>query len=278
MRELLELKTSEEEARQYLPPGIGKTLPMGLVRQLLLDVGDPLVERLRSLEAEHRARGTTLFTLCEVSRRYTPRELLAAEFLKVEFWPFFQPTGEECGTEYDESTAYPCCGVGARQMSPLHLELRRIPKSRDIALSMGGEYVISQRLARALEQHRITGYQLQPIFSKGGRPTEDWFQLIIPSDCVEMVPPTRFGSDYLAPEPDSSRCPQGHVAGHQLISPVHISRDSLNGNDWAFTRQRLGLRMGLIRPYPLMIISQRLYQLLKEMKVRNLHAEIAHLV
>jgi hypothetical protein len=276
MREILELRMSTEETERYLPPNVGKDVGYG-VRKLLLDVEEPLVEKLRALEAEYRARGTTLFSMCEVSRRYTLRELRAAEFLMVEFWPFFRPTGEECGTLYDESTACASCGAGSRQVNALHLELRRIPKSRDIALTMGGEYVISSQLAEVLRQHRITGYELRPIVSKGGKPSSDHYQLVIPSATAEIVSPTRVGRTYLAPEPDPNRCPEGHILGHRLLSPLHLSRNSLGGLDWVLTRQRFSSRQGLFRPYSLMIVTQRLYRLLAEQKVRNLHAEVVYL-
>lgn len=278
MREILELRTSEEEAALYVPPDVGETLPMGHVRRLLLDVNHPLVEKLRAIELEYRAQGTTLFSMCVVKRHYTPRELRAAEYVMVGFWPFFRPTGAECGTRYDDSTACPRCGSGARQANELHLELRRIPKSRDIAITMGGEYVITSRLAEVLRQHRITGYELRPIVSKGGRPTSDHHQLVIPSATAEVVPPTQAGGNYLYPEPDSSRCPDGHVLGHQLLSSLYVSRDSLGDLDWVFTRQKFGMRGNLYHPLPRMIVTQRLYRLLAEQKVRHLQAEVVHLV
>lgn len=276
MHATLEIRMSASKAETLLPPGVWKD-PGTDVCRLVLDVEGPLVEKLRAAEAEYAAQGSSLFSMCQVTRHYTPQELESAERLLVEFWPFFRPTGEECNTVYDESTAHPCCGVGARQDSPLRLELSRIPKRRDLTLTMGGEYVITRRMADALQRHHITGYELHPITSKGGNPTEDWFQLVIPSRSLEAVPPTLFGASFLAPEPDSSRCPYGHVAGHRLLSPLYLARSSTDGNDWACTRQHLGLRMGLFRPYPLLVVSQRLYRLLRDLKLRPLHAEVAHL-
>jgi hypothetical protein len=276
MKETLKLRVVPEIAA-LLPAGVGEESSTG-TRQLLLEVDDPLVETLRTYEAEHRARGETVFTMCELIRRYTPKELAAAGFLFVTFWPFFTPTGEECGTVYDESTACSSCGAGACQVSPLHLEPRRIPKARDIAPTLGGELVVSERLSEAMKKHRITGYEPRPLLTRSGRPIEGRFQLIIPSSVLETSPPTRFGTNYLAPEPDASRCPQGHVAGHSLLSPLHISRGSLDGNDWASTRQLLGARLGLFRPQPMMVISQRLYRLLKDLEVRGFQAEPVQLV
>ncbi|HYO57815.1 hypothetical protein [Archangium sp.] len=276
MKEILKLRVVPEIAA-LLPPGLGEESSIGTL-QLMLDVNDPLVEKLRGYEVEHRTRGATIFTACEIIRRYTPRELAASEHLLVTFWPFFMPTGEECGTVYDESTACSYCGAGARQVSPLHLDSRRIPKTRDIAPTLGGELVVSERLAEAMKKHRITGYELRPLLARSGRLIGGRFQLVIPSSALEAVPPTLFGTNYLAPEPDASRCPHGHVAGHSLLSVLHISRSSLDGNDWACTRQRVGLRLGLFRPLPMMVISQRLYRLLGDMEVRGFQAQVVQLV
>jgi hypothetical protein len=140
----------------------------------------------------------------------------------------------------------------------------------------GAEFVVSSRLVEAMRAHRITGFELRPVLSKGGKPTQAWHQLIIPSATVETAPPTRFGKTYLAPEPDETRCPRGHVLGRRLLSPLHVAPSSLKALDWQALRGLLGARQGLFRPCPLFIISQRLYRLLKELKVRNLNEEVAH--
>jgi hypothetical protein len=188
MRELLEVRLSGAKVAQHIPELASEDQdPLGTVR-LRLGVRDPLVEKLRALEAEFGTQGKTLFTMCEVRRLYTPRELQAAERLKVEFWPFFMPSGEQCGTVYDDSRACPHCGAGAPQVNELRLEAGRIPKSRDLALTPGAEFVVSARLVRAMRAHRITGYELRPVLNKAGKPTEDWHQLIIPSATAEAVP------------------------------------------------------------------------------------------
>jgi hypothetical protein len=129
-----------------------------------------------------------------------------------------------------------------------------------------------------MQAHGITGHELRPVLDTNGKPTAHWHQLVIPLKTVEPVAPTRFGKDYLAPEPDSARCPSGHVLGMRLLSPLHVSRSSLEDKDWLCIRGLLGLRQGLFRPYPLLLISQRLYRLLKELKVRHLNEEVTHLV
>ncbi|HYO70691.1 MAG TPA: hypothetical protein VEU33_31890, partial [Archangium sp.] len=128
-----------------------------------------------------------------------------------------------------------------------------------------------------LRSHGIKGMELRPVLGKQGDQSNAWHQLLIPSCPLEVTAPTRVGHSFFAPEPDAARCPKGHVLGLRVLSELHVSRASLDGNDWACTRQRVGLRQGLFRPQPLMLVSQRLYRLLSEMKVRRFDVEVAYL-
>jgi hypothetical protein len=275
MRETIEIRLSTDKAQNFLPPGIGDD--WDITRRLELDVDDPLVETIRKHEEEEHRRGTTMVTFWQVRRRYSQRELHSAELLWLRVRPFFEPTGEECGTLYDESQACASCGSGARQSSELRLDFKRIPKGRDIAQTLGGELVVSSQLAEAMRRHGITGMELRPVLGKQGERSNAWHQLVIPSCSLEVVAPTQVGNSFFVPEPDAARCPIGHVLGLRVLSEVHVSRTSLDGNDWACTRQCVGMRQGLFRPQPLMLISQRLYRLLSDMNVRRLDVEVAHL-
>jgi hypothetical protein len=275
MRETIEVRISTDKARHFLPPDMGED--WDITRRLELDVEDPLVETIRKHEEEEHRRGTTMVTFWQVRRRYSQRELQSAELLWMRVRPFFEPTGEECGTLYDESQACTACGAGARQVSELHLDLKRIPKGRDIAQTLGGELVVSSRLAEALLTHGITGMELRPVLGKQGERSKAWHQLVIPSCALQVAAPTRVGNTFFVPEPDTARCPKGHTLGLRVLSEVYVSRASLDGNDWSCTRQGVGLRQGLFRPQPLLLISQRLYRLLAEMKVRRFDVEVARL-
>ncbi|HSP81826.1 MAG TPA: hypothetical protein VLQ93_25120 [Myxococcaceae bacterium] len=218
-----------------------------------------------------------MLTYLEIHREYTPRELQQAKLLWLRIRPFFEPTGEDCGTVYDETNACPKCSFGARQVGPLHLELRRIPK-RDIARTLGGEIVVSARLAEELKAAGIRGYELGPVVSRQGKPTSHWYQLLLPECTVELAPQTRVGANFFVPEPDEARCPEGHVVGFNVLSEVHVQRSSVGEADWLCTRQAVGQRFGPYRPEPLLLISPRLYRLLTALKVKRFDVEVAHLV
>jgi hypothetical protein len=275
MRETIELNISSDKAAPFLPPEVGED--RGLTRRLVLPSNDPLLERIREHEHAWQRRGSTMLTYLEIHREYTPKELRQAELLWLRVRPFFEPTGEDCGTAYDETKACPKCGFGARQVGPLHLELKRIPK-RDIARTLGGEIVVSARLAEELKAAGIRGQELGPVVSRQGKPAPDWYQLLLLECQVELAPQTRGGADFFVPEPDAARCPEGHVVGFDVLSELYVQRSSVGEADWLCTRQAVGPRLGAYRPLPLLLISQRLYQFLSARKVKRFDVEVAHLV
>jgi hypothetical protein len=274
MRELIEVRLFADEANQFLPPDVGRE--EGLSRRVLLELDDPLVERIREHEQEKRRQDSVVVSSWEIHRKYTPGELKQAELLWLRVRPWFEPTGEDCGTVYDETKACPKCSSGARQMGPLHLELKRIPK-RDIARTLGGELVVSARLAEEMKAAGIRGHELGPVVSRQGTPTPHWYQLLLPECSVELAPATRVGADFFVPQPDNARCPEGHVVGFDVLSELHVQRSSVGEADWQCTRQAVGQRMGPYRPLPLLLISQRLYQLLTALEVKRFDVEVAHL-
>ena len=274
MRETIELSISSDKATPLLPPDVGED--RGLTRRLVLSSDDPLLEKIREHEQTWQRRGSTMLTDLEIHRQYTSRELQQAELLWLRVRPFFEPTGEDCGTLYDETKACLQCGFGARQVGLLHLELKRIPK-RDIARTLGGEIVVSARLAEEMKAAGIRGYELGPVVSRQGKPTPHWHQLLVPECAVELAPETRVGADFFVPQPDEARCPAGHVVGFDVLSEVHVQRSSVGEADWLCTRQAVGQRLGPYRPLPLLLISQRLYQLLTACKVKRFDVEVAHL-
>lgn len=281
MRETIELRVEEAEAHRVFRPDEGVLLPSGEVRKVVLSLQDERLPLIHDINRQLRKQGRALFFGWEIQRRYAEKELRAAELFKL--WPeaTIEPSGEECGTEYDESTACRSCGAGATQTSDLFLDTRRMPKRADIARTLADEWVISSRLARALRERGIRGADLHPVrqAGKAGGVSEEWLQLVVTAPPVDIAPQTLTGNDpFDRDERNQQRCPNGHVVGLSLLSELSVERSSYTGSDLTCTRQLVGLRSGVLRPAPPVLISPKLRELLVELEVKRLNIEVAHLV
>lgn len=342
MKETFELRIPEDKASRYLEPDVGRRLG-GTVRLLQLNADDPLLHHVAQLERQFRAEDSSFFLGWDIKRRYTKAELEAAELLSLSITATFEPPGEMCGTEYDESSACKFCGAGRRQVSDLILDLRKVPGSKDVAGTIADEWIVSQRLAEIMADANVTGDKLRPVHHKARhrddamdltkvpsgrqlieaaeqagapfptwgfwvwlnrpeqaklseRATEEyvalaevrdrrqpkafpvWYQLVVTSRPVQLVPPTRFGVKPLVDDADDAlfRCPLGHVGGLNLLSELYVSRDSWDGSDWAMTEQLVGRRVGVLVPRPLLLISPRLRRLFADNNIRGYSLEVAH--
>src|SRR5208282_2094246 len=158
LREICEFRISESLASRLSQPNVGRLLASGNVRQIKVEVGDPLFHEIRLLDSKLReSEGRRVFTFSLITRVYTPTEIESAELLQMFITTVFEPAGEECGTQYDETSACGFCGAGARQVSDLFLDHRKLPRKREIASTIVGEVVVSERLAKILKQGRSAG-------------------------------------------------------------------------------------------------------------------------
>jgi hypothetical protein len=74
-------------------------------------------------------------------------------------------------------------------------------------------------------------------------------------------------------------CPNGHLLGGNLISEVFVSKDQEDFNaDLYLTRQLLGVRMGVFRPYPLNLCSQEFRRMVIEEELSGFGFRVAHIV
>lgn len=165
MRELLELRVAEEHAGKVFGDDEGTRLSEA-VRRVMLWTGDPRMRKIAELQARLDRKDDYFFAGWTYHRRYSPKELDSAEVLRLRITSTFEPAGEECGTVYDESTSCPHCGAGRSQVSDLSLDLRKVPKKKDIARTIADEWVVSQRLAELLVETGMTGFDLRPVRHK----------------------------------------------------------------------------------------------------------------
>ncbi|NVJ05329.1 hypothetical protein HUW63_08785 [Myxococcus sp. AM001] len=280
MRETIEFRIAERDARMHLDPGLGVSLG-GSIRKVVLPVDDARVGRIAQLHRAYGERGDAFFLSWNLHRSYTEKELRAAELLNLIVRARFEPTGAMCGTTYDESSTCRHCGAGARQASDLVLDTRRIPKSKDIAQTIAGEVVVSSRFATAFRESGLRGAELRPVLHQGrGKPlSSDWLQLIVTSKPRSLSTRTVAGNNpFDLDEDDAFRCPLGHIAGLNQISELYVERSSLDDADVAVTDKLFGDRRGELRPEPRLLISPRLRDALQALPAQGYALEAAHFV
>ncbi|MEY2493794.1 MAG: hypothetical protein QOJ45_286 [Verrucomicrobiota bacterium] len=282
MTETFEFRVVEEFADQLFRPDEGKKLKAGGVRLVRIAGDDPrLPEVGRIQERLNREQDRSFFHGWDIIRTYSKADLETALLFQMKITSMFEPAGEECGTKYDASTACPRCGAGAKQFTPLFLQVNRIPKGKDISSTIAGEVVISRRMADALDRHGITGAEMLPIRSNPSSSAEspDWFQLQCSHASAEIAAPTHVGLEpFLDDEKDECRCAIGDLLGLNLLSEVSIKSDSRGDADIICSRQFIGVRRGLLRPERAILVSPKVRRLIESEKLKGVKIEVAHLV
>ena len=80
------------------------------VKVVRIDKNDPRFNAIGELQKKARENNALFFTCFEYKRSYTETEINNAEWFQMFQTRHFEPSGEECGTIYDESSACPICG------------------------------------------------------------------------------------------------------------------------------------------------------------------------
>lgn len=281
MDEFLEFRLPEDRAREAFGADAGDPVT-SWIRRFELPINDPSIDRIAAIDRAWRERGKSFLLSWSIRRVYSGDELNRVELLLLEITSSFEPAGEECGTEYDYSAVCSHCGAGRSRSSPLRLNLRRIPRSKDITQSIAGdEWIVSSRLAEAIRQNRFSGVQLEPVQHAREASVGDgvWYQLTPVSAPVTVASSTSFGIHPFDPDTKGQyRCPLGHVLGLNLLSEPALKRDTWDGSDIASTRELVGIRRGLLVPRPLLLVSHRFYKMLLDEKMKGWRVQRALLV
>jgi hypothetical protein len=143
MRETYELRVNEQWVCKVFAPHEGELLGAGLVRKVLVPANDPRLVQIAALQLKLSKQGSSFFYGWTIHRKYTRSELASAKLFHLSPTRVFEPAGEECGTQYDDSSACLHCGAGAARVGPLILNTARLPNA-DYATSIASECVVSQ--------------------------------------------------------------------------------------------------------------------------------------
>lgn len=280
MKEYHELRCPNDEFRkiQALPSLRMKWVrDLGSVKVIRGDIADPIFLEFYA----HLRQAENIFLLEDIERQYSEAELAEAELLALWISAVFEPTGEECGTRYNEFRACKYCKAGRVKETPLRLDIRKVPKAVDMAQTISGdEWILSNNLRDILTRQFIRGAHFEPVESYQQTPPHrsSWSQLIVDAS-VEFAPDNLFGTDSFGKEdPTKYVCPLGHTKGLNLLSAPHIKRTSWDGSDIVVSSEYVGHHGGLIVPRRLLFVSQKVFRLLRDNDIKRFKVEVARLV
>ena len=281
MQEEFEFRILEEHAHRLFSSDEGKRGI--LARTIKISGNDPRFPLIGDIDREFKQRRNgSFFYGWSVCRNYSAEEIASAELfhLIVNSSAYFEPAGEDCGTVYDEDLSCSICSAGGSQNGPLYLDINRIPRRKDIAKTIAGEVVVSQRLVDLLVERCVTGIAFHPVRRRRTtdiRPT-GWHQLDVLPPNAEIVQPTRVGITPFDDDLDGEyRCTMGDTIGFNLLSEITISAASRGEKDVVATRQFIGHRAGVLRPEKSILASPKVRQIFEENKIKGCRFEIAHL-
>jgi len=281
MKETFEFRINYDYANLLFEANEGKDLGqlMKTVKVVNITKDDPRFFKIPEIDKQVNEKyGKRFFIGWAIQKRYTKKELNTAKLLHLIISAEFEPAGEECGTLYDEKVACEICGANRKQRSPLTLKSGSVPK-KDIARTIAGEIVVSEKYVAAFKQRGLKGALFEPIvFNKG---PSNYYQLIA-STKIELSQSTIAGINPFdlsnSSEGEIYKCPKGHTIGLNLLSEVYVlDNPVITENDFIESKQEIGVIRGLLRPRPLYLCSSAFREMVEEEKLSGFEFEIAHI-
>lgn len=279
MKETFEFRVNLDFADLLFQAHEGKDLGE-MVKVVQLTKDDPRLSQMPEKAKEVKSKYDKGFYFgWQIKRTYTRKELAEANLFSVVVKTTFEPAGEECGTEYDETVACEICGANRKQVGPLMLRKSSIPK-KDIARTIAGEVVVSKTFKEACESHKLKGLSFEQVYSRN-KPI-DFFQINPGSPKLILTDKTIAGIDPFdlseSCEGEVYKCPKGHTIGLNLLSELYVkSLPQIAEFDFFVTEQKIGVKRGLLRPEPLYLCSQEFRKMVLEEKLKGFDFEIAHI-
>lgn len=291
MKEIIEFWIFEDFYHLLPKPNSAKF--NGSVYVIRVLKNDPVYQKIDELEKYVRKKyHRPFFGYYEITRIYTAKEVAASKLLRILPKRFFEPAGEECGTQYDESEACEICGCNRKQIGPLRLKKGSIPK-KDIAETIGREIIVSKRFKDAVRRWRLKGISLTPVEFNSG--SSDYYQLSATEELI-LTPNTVAGGDpfdttitgneateyfvcgyRIKDEKEVFVCPKGHLIGLNLLSEGYVYDSPLIGEyDFFASQQRIGVKRGVLYPEPLYFCSPAFKRMVDEEHLTGFGFEVAH--
>lgn len=293
MKEIIEFRIFDDYYHLLKKPN--NAVFNGAVYVINVEKGDAVFEEIKQLSSYVKQKyNKYFFGYSNIKRKYSKKEFETATLFQMKVKTTFEPAGEECGTMYDETTACEICGANRKQIGSLKLKRGTIPK-KDIARTIAGEIVVSGKFKEAYKQRNLKGLNLLPVeFEKG---LSDYYQVValkelqltkntiaggdifdIGADGSEAYEFTVSGGHKVTFEKEIYKCPKGHTIGLNLLSEAYVlNSPSINDSDFLVSKQKIGVKRGLLRPEPIYFCSQAFREMVEEEKLSGLEFEIANI-
>jgi len=294
MQELCEFRIQTEFYHLLDKPNNGKF--NGLCYVVIVNTKDPLFEQIKYLYKEIKEKYNKHFFLySNITRKYTKKELDSSILFHIKIKSTFEPAGEECGTEYDNTAACEICGSNRKQIGLLKLKKSSVPK-RDISRTISGEIVVSQKFVDNYFKSGLKGAIFQKIEFK--KDSSEYSQLIVTPPGLNLTKntiaginifdlstkdsePIEFeisGKHKIKFDKEVYKCPIGHTIGLNLISEPQIEiNQNINKRDLFISQQKVGVNRNLLRTEPLYLCSPEFRKMVVVERLTGFDFEIAHI-
>lgn len=105
-------------------------------------------------------------------RQYTSSEIAQAELFHMGDIPGKMPCLASDESGYDFSAICPHCRAGQRQVGPLRVKLRRLPKKKPLVILGTQEWLVPLHIAEALTEQGFTGFALKEAQNDENAPSD----------------------------------------------------------------------------------------------------------
>lgn len=225
-------------------------------------------ENFKFLIEESQKRNLFLHLL-KFEMEYTESELNSAKYLQLQVRTYCSNFAEECGTVYDYSEKCKCCGSGKKQISNLFIDKSKMGK-KDISITYGFELVASEKLHNLLVKNNITGAEFGDVRHKNDKLKNE--PVLYQIFCNNILPPMNEKTVFYK----EKFCECCKKSGLFLKSLPYYDEESLkNAQDFNYSYEYIG---GGLSGTPEIIVSQKVYRLFRDNKIKGVSFDIVKIV
>ena len=187
-------------------------------------------------------------------KEYRNAELLSCVGSQINDWGYEYDTRYEILSGCDDRD----CPSIEKQVSPVHLDTRKFG-NHDFKMLLSREFIISKRFRDLIETQGLTGCDFAPVMHrKTNQASPDIFQLIVTNVLPDIAP------EFKRENIQCDKCGTQVLIRRDWLYSYHKSALK-NIMDFNLTKEYFSVTY----PYRVLIISQKVYQLIKEYKIKG---------